>query len=191
MTGIEVWLAYQNMELVRMLSILMGLSLIKAALIIGYFMHLKFEDLGHEVGYHEFAGILSGHDAGLFARRIPDSAPGSRNRGSEMKLRLCTLAVFLLLWAAPAFSQGCAMCYSSAKGTNQRRPERHQPRRAGIAASASGLHDPGRRHGSPLQQEARQRKPVTTPNHVGTGQSERSVQAEQSSAIFVPVSLSS
>ncbi len=43
MTGIEVWLAYQNMELIRMLSILMGLSLIKAALIIAYFMHMKFE----------------------------------------------------------------------------------------------------------------------------------------------------
>jgi len=28
---------------VRMLTILMGLSLIKAGLIIGYFMHLKFE----------------------------------------------------------------------------------------------------------------------------------------------------
>jgi hypothetical protein len=36
-----------------------------------------------------------------------------------MKLRLCTLAVFLLLWAAPAFSQGCAMCYSNAKGTTK------------------------------------------------------------------------
>ena len=43
MTGIEVWLAYQNMELIRMLSILMGLSVIKAALIIAYFMHMKFE----------------------------------------------------------------------------------------------------------------------------------------------------
>ncbi len=43
MTGIEVWLAYQNMELIRMLTILMGLSLIKAGLIIGYFMHLKYE----------------------------------------------------------------------------------------------------------------------------------------------------
>ena len=43
MTGIEVWLAYQNMELIRILSILMGLSLIKAALIIAYFMHMKFE----------------------------------------------------------------------------------------------------------------------------------------------------
>src|ERR1700694_5739170 len=43
MTGIEVYLTYQNMEPVRMLSILMGLSLIKAALIIGYFMHMKYE----------------------------------------------------------------------------------------------------------------------------------------------------
>src|SRR5207244_10780396 len=42
-TGIEVYLGYQNMEPVRMLSILMGLSIIKAGLIIGYFMHLKFE----------------------------------------------------------------------------------------------------------------------------------------------------
>jgi len=41
-TGIEVYLGYQNMEPVRMLSILMGLSIIKAGLIIGYFMHLKF-----------------------------------------------------------------------------------------------------------------------------------------------------
>ena len=36
-----------------------------------------------------------------------------------MKLRLVTLATLLLLWAAPAFSQGCAMCYSSAKGTSK------------------------------------------------------------------------
>jgi cytochrome c oxidase subunit 4 len=43
MTGIEVFLAYQNMEPIRMLSILMGLSIIKAALIIAYFMHMKFE----------------------------------------------------------------------------------------------------------------------------------------------------
>lgn len=42
-TAIEVYLGYQNMEPVRMLSILMGLSIIKAALIIAYFMHMKFE----------------------------------------------------------------------------------------------------------------------------------------------------
>jgi caa(3)-type oxidase subunit IV len=43
MTAIEVYLTYQNMQPIRMLSILMGLSLLKAALIIGYFMHMKFE----------------------------------------------------------------------------------------------------------------------------------------------------
>lgn len=42
-TAIEVYLGYQNMQPVRMLSILMGLSIIKAALIIAYFMHMKFE----------------------------------------------------------------------------------------------------------------------------------------------------
>src|ERR1700733_2313026 len=43
MTGGEVYLAYQNLEPIRMLSILMGLSILKAALIIAYFMHMKFE----------------------------------------------------------------------------------------------------------------------------------------------------
>ena len=43
MTAIEVYLTYQNMEPVRMLTILMGLSLVKAALIIGFFMHLRYE----------------------------------------------------------------------------------------------------------------------------------------------------
>jgi len=36
-----------------------------------------------------------------------------------MRLRLATLALFLLLWAGPAFAQGCAMCYSSASGTTK------------------------------------------------------------------------
>jgi cytochrome c oxidase subunit IV len=44
LTGIEVVLAYnQVFQPVRMLEVLMVLSLIKAALIIAYFMHLKFE----------------------------------------------------------------------------------------------------------------------------------------------------
>ena len=36
-----------------------------------------------------------------------------------MKQRLGTLAVFLMFWAAPAFSQGCAMCYSTAKAATK------------------------------------------------------------------------
>ncbi len=43
LTGIEVYLGYQNMEAKRMLSILMCLSIVKAGLIIGYFMHMKYE----------------------------------------------------------------------------------------------------------------------------------------------------
>jgi len=43
MTAIEVYLTYQNLQPVKMLTILMGLSLLKAGLIIGYFMHMKFE----------------------------------------------------------------------------------------------------------------------------------------------------
>ena len=43
MTAIEVYLTYQNMPPVKMLTILMGLSLIKAALFIGFFMHLRYE----------------------------------------------------------------------------------------------------------------------------------------------------
>ena len=36
-----------------------------------------------------------------------------------MKLRLSALGVLLLLWAGPAFGQGCAMCYSSARGATK------------------------------------------------------------------------
>ena len=42
-TGIEVLLAYEQVTPVIMLVILVGLSVLKAALIIAYFMHLKFE----------------------------------------------------------------------------------------------------------------------------------------------------
>jgi cytochrome c oxidase subunit 4 len=45
LTLIEIFLAYRPMSLVIMLTILMGLSIIKAALIVAYFMHLKFERL--------------------------------------------------------------------------------------------------------------------------------------------------
>ena len=39
----EVFLAYEQVPLLIMLTALLGLSVIKAALIIAYFMHLKFE----------------------------------------------------------------------------------------------------------------------------------------------------
>ena len=45
LTLIEIFLAYKPMPILFMLRVLLGLSLIKAALIIAYFMHLKFERL--------------------------------------------------------------------------------------------------------------------------------------------------
>jgi cytochrome c-type biogenesis protein CcmH/NrfF len=36
-----------------------------------------------------------------------------------MKLRSAILAASLLLWATPAFSQACSMCYSTAKATSR------------------------------------------------------------------------
>jgi cytochrome c oxidase subunit 4 len=45
LTGIEVYLAYIHLAPALMLTLLLGLSVIKAALIIAYFMHLRFERL--------------------------------------------------------------------------------------------------------------------------------------------------
>jgi cytochrome c oxidase subunit 4 len=45
LTLVEVVFAYRGMTLVMMLVVLMGLSLMKSALIMAYFMHLKFERL--------------------------------------------------------------------------------------------------------------------------------------------------
>ena len=46
LTGIEVFLGYEQIEVHLMITMLIGLSLIKSALIISYFMHLRFERLG-------------------------------------------------------------------------------------------------------------------------------------------------
>ncbi|MCS6806009.1 MAG: cytochrome C oxidase subunit IV family protein [Blastocatellia bacterium] len=43
LTAIEVYLAYIHLNVTLMLVLLMGLSIVKAALIMAYFMHLKFE----------------------------------------------------------------------------------------------------------------------------------------------------
>jgi cytochrome c oxidase subunit IV len=45
LTGFEVFLGYIHLPVVYMLVILMGASIIKAALIVAYFMHLRFERL--------------------------------------------------------------------------------------------------------------------------------------------------
>src|ERR1051325_8002278 len=43
LTGIEIYLGYKNLNPYLMLSILIGISIIKAGLIVAYFMHMKFE----------------------------------------------------------------------------------------------------------------------------------------------------
>lgn len=45
-TGIEVFLAYIHLAPVTMLLLLISLSVVKAALIMSYFMHLRYEKLG-------------------------------------------------------------------------------------------------------------------------------------------------
>ena len=42
-TAVEVLLAYEKLQPVRMLSILLALSIVKAALIISWFMHMRYE----------------------------------------------------------------------------------------------------------------------------------------------------
>jgi hypothetical protein len=36
-----------------------------------------------------------------------------------MKLRVASIALLAALWVAPAFGQGCAMCYSSARAASK------------------------------------------------------------------------
>jgi len=62
----------------------------------------------------EFPGFLPGDDACILAGRVPHSADWS-----SLKRNIAILALLSSLWAIPAFSQGCAMCYSSASGTTQ------------------------------------------------------------------------
>ena len=45
-TFIEVFLAYERLRPDLMLTLLVVLSLVKAALIVSYFMHLKYEKIG-------------------------------------------------------------------------------------------------------------------------------------------------
>ncbi len=45
-TFIEVFLGYERLQPELMLTLLVVLSLVKAALIVSYFMHLKYEKIG-------------------------------------------------------------------------------------------------------------------------------------------------
>jgi cytochrome c oxidase subunit IV len=44
-TGFEVFLGYERLQPELMLGLLVALSLVKAALIVSYFMHLRYEKL--------------------------------------------------------------------------------------------------------------------------------------------------
>ena len=45
-TGLEVFLAYEQLQPSVMLSVLVVLSVVKAAMIMSFFMHLKYEKFG-------------------------------------------------------------------------------------------------------------------------------------------------
>ena len=78
LTGVEVWLGYRQIfEPVRMLEVLLVLSVIKSALIIGYFMHLKFEKAGDALDAGDLGGgLLCDYVYVLLSRRGPHSASG-------------------------------------------------------------------------------------------------------------------
>src|SRR5438552_8583741 len=66
------------------------------------------------MGFDDRCGNLFVFNVYLLSRRVPNSA-----LGSEMKLRLAMIMLLVVLWAGPAFAQGCAMCYSNASGTTK------------------------------------------------------------------------
>lgn len=69
LTGIEIFLAYEQIPLHLMLILLMGLSVAKAALIMAYFMHLRFEKMSLIYTLIPALVVL----IGLFAIVFPDS----------------------------------------------------------------------------------------------------------------------
>jgi cytochrome c oxidase subunit 4 len=69
LTAVEVFLAYIHLDLRLMLIIVMGLSIIKAALIMAYFMHLKFERMSFVLTIVPALVVL----LCLFAIFFPDS----------------------------------------------------------------------------------------------------------------------
>jgi cytochrome c oxidase subunit IV len=70
LTAIEVYLGYKQLPPTLMLIIVMGISIIKAALIIAYFMHMKFERLSFILTIVPILVVL----LCLFAILFPDGA---------------------------------------------------------------------------------------------------------------------
>jgi cytochrome c oxidase subunit 4 len=79
LTAIEVFLAYIQIPITLMLIILMGASIIKAALIVAYFMHLKFERLSLILTIVPTIVVL----LCLFAVLFPDSFRAHNLRPAE------------------------------------------------------------------------------------------------------------
>src|SRR2546428_9436890 len=79
LTVVEIGLAYKPMPIHFMLTILLGLSIIKAALIVAYFMHLKFERLSLILTIVPTLVVL----LCLFAILFPDSFRLQKMRPSE------------------------------------------------------------------------------------------------------------
>jgi cytochrome c oxidase subunit 4 len=69
LTGVEVFLAYIHIPPLAMLIVLMLLSIMKAALIVAYFMHLKFERISLVLMIVPTLVVL----LSLFAILFPDS----------------------------------------------------------------------------------------------------------------------
>lgn len=80
LTAIEVYLAYLHIDPTLMLIIVMGLSIIKAALIVAYFMHMKFEQLSFILTIVPILIALLCLFAVFFpdSKRIHDSNPQSQ-----------------------------------------------------------------------------------------------------------------
>lgn len=77
LTAIEIYLGYKHLNPLLMLSLLIGLSVIKVALIVAYFMHMKFERKSFI--YTVVPGLLI--LLCLFAILFPDGKRLRENRG--------------------------------------------------------------------------------------------------------------
>lgn len=76
LTAIEIFLGYIHLDAILMLVLLIGLSLIKAGLIVAYFMHMKFERRSFILTVVPIMIIL----LCLFAILFPDGSKMSKNR---------------------------------------------------------------------------------------------------------------